>query len=229
MKRLFVVLLVTLSSMVMAQEIGTEITPVTPDNKPKPVNQPNDNPYATQPPANPENPKAGAPAAAVEAGGERSAGKGAFGIRATFNGQVIGSSRVGTGSVPIETGTVGLAYWASESLTLLFDLGFGLGISGSGVNLGFGAGLGMDYHFRTAADALRPLFHLQVGIGSAIAPDIGNALQLSAQVGGGAEYFFSPSFSLTGRVSLGLRLPFASGQAVVLTTLTPAVGAAWYF
>lgn len=228
MKRLFVVLLVTLSSMVMAQEIGTEITPVTPDNKPKPVNQPNDNPYATQPPANPENPKAGAPAAAVDAGGERSAGKGAFGIRATFNGQGIPVVGRGTAAAPAETGTIGLAYWGSDNLTVLFDLGFGLGISGGGALIGFAAGVGMDYHFRTTADALRPLINVQVAIGSSISSDIGNALQLSAQFGGGAAYFFSPHFSVSGRIGLGLRLPFATGS-MTLTTFTPAVGAAWYF
>ncbi|MDP3236900.1 MAG: hypothetical protein Q8S33_22335 [Myxococcales bacterium] len=227
MKRLFVVLLVTLSSMVMAQEIGTEITPVTPENKPNPVNQPNDNPYATQP-ANPENPKAGAPVAAVDAGGARSAGKGAFGIRATFAGQPIPVFTIGPNTTPPETGSVGLAYWGSDNLAVLFDLGFGLGISGGGARVGFAAGVGIDYHFRTTADALRPLINVQVAIASAIANDIGNALQLSGQFGGGAAYFFSPHFSLTGRISLGLRIPFASGL-VTLTTFTPAVGAAWYF
>jgi hypothetical protein len=226
-KRLCVAVSMMLSSLVLAQEIGTEITPVTPDSKPKPVNQPNENPYAP-PPASPE-PKETAHAAKQVDNGPRSAEKGAFGIRATFNGQVVGSSRVGMGAGPIETGSIGLGFWASDSLTLLFDLGLGLGISGSGANIGFGAGIGIDYHFRTAADALRPLFHIQVGIGSAIAPDIGSALSLGAQVGGGAEYFFSPNFSLTGRVALGLRLPLGFGQAIVLTTLTPAVGAAWYF
>ena len=228
MKRLCVAVVVMLSSMVMAQEIGTEIIPVTPDNKPKPVNQPNDNPYATQPPANPESPKAGAPVSAVDTG-VRSAGKGAFGIGATFNGQSIGSSRSGTGATPIEAGSVGLAYWASDSVAMLFDLGFGIGIAGSGVGIGFGASLGMDYHFRTSTDSLRPLFHIRAGISSQISSDIGNSLVLGAGVGGGAAYFFSPHFSLTGRVLLGLRLPFASGQSIVLTTLSPAVGAAWYF
>ena len=228
MKRLCVVVLVTLSSMAVAQEIGTEITPVTPDNKPKPVNQPNDNPYATQPPANPENPKAGAPVAPTDAGGERSAGKGAFGIRATFGGQSVPVVGRGTAAAPAETGTIGLAYWASDNLTMLFDLGFGLGISGGGVLLGFGAGIGMDYHFRTSADALRPLINVQVGVGSAISADIGNALQLTAQFGGGAAYFFNPHFSVSGRIGLGLRLPFSTGSTT-LTTFTPAVGAAWYF
>lgn len=228
MKRLCVAVLVTLSSMAVAQEIGTEITPVTPDNKPKPVNQPNDNPYATQPPANPENPKAGAPAAAVDAGGERSAGKGAFGIRATFGGQGIPVVGRGTAAAPAETGTIGLAYWGSDNLTVLFDLGFGLGISGGGALIGFAAGIGMDYHFRTTADALRPLINVQVAIGSAISADLGNALQLSAQFGGGAAYFFNPHFSVSARIGLGLRLPFATGS-MTLTTFTPAVGAAWYF
>lgn len=232
MKRLCVAVVVAMSAVAVAQEIGTEITPVTPDNKPRPVNQPNDNPYATQPTQPPAGDRADArpaPAAPVDAGAQRSAGKGAFGIRGTFGGQSVGASRVGMGATPIEVGTVGLAYWGSDNFALLFDLGFGLGITGGGANIGLAALVGMDYLFRTTSDALRPLFHLQAGVASTIAPDLGSALALTATVGGGAAYFFSPNFSLTGRLGLGFRLPFASGQTTVLTTLTPAVGAAWYF
>lgn len=234
MKRLCVAVLVTMSSMALAQEIGTEITPVTPGsgNTTKPANQPNDNPYANNPPPNNTADKQGEvkPAAKpVSADGVLSAQKGAFGMRGTFGGQVLGASRVGMGATPLEVGTIGLAYWATDSFSLLFDLGFGLGLSGAGANIGFAALIGMDYHFGSTADALRPLFNLQVGVGSTISSDIGSALSLTAQVGGGAAYFFSPRFSLTGRLGLGFRLPFGSGQAVVLTTLTPAVGAAWYF
>jgi hypothetical protein len=219
-----------LSSMAVAQEIGTEITPVTPgsSNTTQPVNQPNDNPYATQPKEGdkPAEQKGAPKKEGTE--GQASAGKGAFGLRATFGGQGIGLAGRGVAAAPVPTGTVGFSYWGSDAFTLLFDLGFGMGISGGGVLLGFGATVGMDYHFRTPADGLRPLIHVQVGIGSAIASDIGNALELSAQVGGGAEYFFSPSFSISGRLGLGLRLPFASGS-MTLTTFTPAAGAAWYF
>lgn len=232
MKRLCVAVVVALSSIAVAQEIGTEITPVTPGSNPNtttPANQPNDNPYANNPPPGdkPGDQKA-APKAAASTDGLLSAGKGAFGVRATFGGQAVGIAGRGVAAPPVDTGTVGLAYWGSDNFTLLFDLGFGMGISGGGVLIGFGAMVGMDYHFRTPADALRPLINVQVGLGSAISSDIGNAMQLSAQVGGGAEYFFSPSFSVSGRVGLGLRLPFSTGS-MTLTTFTPAVGAAWYF
>lgn len=229
MKRLCVAVVMALSSMAVAQEIGTEITPVTPgsSNNTQPVNQPNDNPYATTQPKEgdkPADPK-GAPKK-ESSDGQVSAGKGAFGLRATFGGQSVGLAGRGVAATPISTGTVGFAYWGSDAFTLLFDLGFGMGISGGGVLVGFGATVGMDYHFRTPAEGLRPLIHVQLGLGSAIAADL--ALELSAQVGGGAEYFFSPSFSVSGRVGLGLRLPFSTGS-MTLTTFTPAAGAAWYF
>lgn len=230
MKRLSVVmgvLVVLVGATVQAQEIGTEITPVTPDNRPPPNNsQPNDNPYATQPketdnakPA--EKAKAAAPMA--EGG---SADKGAFGIRATFGGQGVPTGG-GTGNVALPTGTVGLSYWATEQFTLLFDLGFGMSVRGA-FGLGFGVTVGMDYHFRTAADSLRPLINLQVGLGAPITSNIGAGMGLFGQFGGGAEYFFSPSFSLSGRLGLGFALSF-DGGAFTLTTFTPAVGAAWYF
>ncbi len=224
MKRLSVVgmLVVLAGASVQAQEIGTEITPVTPDNKTQNP-QPNDNPYATQPKEG-DKPVEKPKAAPVASGG--SAEKGAFGIRATFGGQGVPVSS-GAGNLALPTGTIGLSYWATEQFTLLFDLGFGMSITG-GVGIGFGATLGMDYHFRTAADALRPLINLQVGIGAPIANNIGNGMGLFGQVGGGAEYFFSPSFSLSGRIGLGFALSFNSG-AFTLTTFTPAVGAAWYF
>lgn len=225
-KRVLVAVVLACGVVAQAQEIGTEITPVTPggaSEQPKP-NQPSDNPYAAQPTDKPA-PKAEAPSAA----GQLSARQGAFGIRASFSGQSIGLITTGgAGAAPVDTGSAGLSYWATDAFTLLFDLGFGLGLSGASVLVGFGATVGMDYHFRTAADALRPLINVQVGIGSAIAADIGNAMQLSAQFGGGAEYFFSPSFSIVGKVGLGLRVGFASSR-LTLMTFTPSVGAAWYF
>lgn len=212
------------SALVQAQEIGTEITPVTPDNKPQP--QPNDNPYANtqQPPKEGDKPVEKPKAAAVQSGG--SAEKGAFGIRGTFGGQGIPAVSL-MSSAASPTGTVGLAYWATEQFTLLFDLGFGMGIGGS-FALGFGATVGMDYHFRTSADALRPLINVQVGIGSPIRTSIGSGMSLFGQIAGGAEYFFSPSFSLTGRIGLGFSLPF-DNAIFSLATFTPALGAAWYF
>lgn len=227
MKRLSVavgMMVVLLGAAVQAQEIGTEITPVTPDNKPQP--QPNDNPYANQQqPKEGDKPVEKPKAAPVQSGG--SADKGAFGIRATFGGQGIPTAPRGSAGVAVPAGTVGLSYWATEQFTLLFDLGFGMGITGS-FALGFGATVGMDYHFRSAGDSLRPLINVQIGLGSPISTQIGNGMSLFGQVGGGAEYFFSPSFSLSGRIGLGFSLPFDSG-AFSLSTFTPAVGAAWYF
>lgn len=227
MKHLCVAVVMALSSMAVAQEIGTEITPVTPGSgtTTQPVNQPNDNPYATQPPQKEGDKPAEKPKAAPVAEGG-SAGKGAFGVRATFGGQSVPRT-TGTGTALVDSGTVGLSYWATDGFTLLFDLGFGMSVGGS-FAMGFGALVGMDYHFRSPGDSLRPLINVQVGLGAPISASIGRGMALFGQVGGGAEYFFTPSFSLTGRIGLGFNLGFDNGT-FTLTTITPAVGAAWYF
>ena len=131
MKRLCVAVLVTMSSMALAQEIGTEITPVTPGsgNTTKPANQPNDNPYANNPPANTGDKQGEVKPAAkpVSSDGILSAQKGAFGVRATFGGQGIGLAGRGTAAAPVDTGSLGFSYWGSDQFTLLFDVGVGLG------------------------------------------------------------------------------------------------------
>lgn len=205
MKRFFAVALVLSASLVSAQEIGTEIAPPppppAPENKPQPV--------------------ATAPAEPVIA----SAGKGAFGIRATYVGQ--GLIAPGAGNVALPTGSVGAAFWATDNFTLLFDVGFGLGVNNS-ISVGFLAQVGFDYHFRTPNDALRPLINVQVGLGTPITNNI--AIQVEAQLAGGAAYFFSKSFSITGRVGLGTVLAFPGGNfRMALSTFTPSLGAAWYF
>lgn len=207
MKRFFAVALVLCATLAGAQEIGTEIAPPppppTPENKAQPV--------------------ATAPSEPVIA----SAGKGAFGIRATYIGQSLGVPQIGAGVVGLQTGTVGAAFWATDNFTLLFDVGFGLGLLNA-VQVGFLAQVGFDYHFRTPNDALRPLINVQVGVGSPITNNL--AIQIEAQVAGGAAYFFSRSFSITGRLGLGTVLAFPGGNfRMTLSTFTPSLGAAWYF
>ncbi len=223
MKNLCAAMVLVSSVMAMGQEIGTEITPVTPTSgASRPVNQPNDNPYA---PAATTTPDAQKPVNALVS--LASAGKGAFGIRASFAAGGLPTLSTAANTTT-SVGTIGLSYFATDGLTLLFDLGAGLGIVRGNALFGFSAAIGIDYHFRTPADALRPIFNLQVGLGSAIAQDLGVGLGLFAQVGGGAEYFFNPSFSVIGRLGLGFSVAFNSG-AVLLSSVTPGVGAAWYF
>lgn len=207
MKRLFAVALVLSATLASAQEIGTEIAPPPPPPAPETKPQP-----------------AAAPAEPVIA----SAGKGAFGIRATYIGQTLSAPLAGAaGLIPLQTGSIGAAYFATDNFTLLFDVGFGLGVSNI-VRVGFLAQVGFDYHFRTPNDALRPLINVQVGVGSPITNNI--AVQIEAQVAGGAAYFFSKSFSITGRIGLGTVLAFPGGGfSMTLSTFTPSLGAAWYF
>jgi hypothetical protein len=205
-----------LSVHALAQEIGSEIAPVTPE----PANN-----------APVERQREGAPrksSAVLRADGMKSAGAGVFGIRASFGGgQAIPEIRTGASAVAPAAGSVGVSYWATDALTLLFDVGGGLGI-GSNVGFGFFGSVGLDYHFRTPLDALRPLVGAQIGIGSGISPNVGDTVFMSGQVVGGAEFFFAPAFSISGRLGIGVRFPFSSG-VLVLSTVTPSIAGAWYF
>jgi hypothetical protein len=243
-KRLCVSVMLLVGTSVLAQEIGTEITPVTPDssaNKPKQEPPPpddttsNQNTGSTEP--NPWSSKSSssgkkkdeakkAAAAEVSREGMVSAGAGMFGLRGTMGGGQVVPSTGGAQTAP-SLGSVGLSYWATDGFTLLVDVGFGMALSQS-FAIGFGASVGMDYHFGAVTDALRPLLNVQVGIGTGLGGDPIASMALTAQVAGGAEYFFSPHFSLTGRLGLGFRLGFGNGAAA-LALLTPAIGAAWYF
>lgn len=246
MKRLSVALMLVVASSVFAQEIGTEITPVTPDssaNKPKQEPPPPDtssnqntspsdsNPWGSKSSSSSssskkkdEAKKAAAPEAPRE--GLVSAGAGSFGIRATFGtGDLVPSAP--TGNTAPAIGSVGVSYWATDGFTLLFDAGFGMAVSPT-FALGFSAIVGMDYHFGSVGDALRPLVNVQAGVVTGLAGDPVSAMALTAQVAGGAEYFFSPQFSVTGRLGFGFRLGFAT-SSVSFALLTPSIGAAWYF
>jgi hypothetical protein len=229
---------------VSAQEIGTEIQPAaTPSSGVRPAS-PNDNPYAPQttppttspvsasPPANAstgaQHRGGAAPAAAIPDGAKLSAGAGAFGIRAGFGGGEV-SIPTGAGTT-LTAPTVGLSIFASDDFTLLIDAGFGLAVTANGSTpVAFGLGLGFDYHFRTVLQALRPLFTLGASFNMLLVN--GNSTAgVSVNVGGGAEYFLSPSFSLIGKITAAVPMSFPNGNFTLgLFTFTPGVGAAWYF
>ncbi|MDX2014520.1 MAG: hypothetical protein SFW67_30260 [Myxococcaceae bacterium] len=242
MKRLSVALMLVVASSVFAQEIGTEITPVTPDssaNKPKQEPPPPDtstnqnttdsNPWGSKGSSSSKKKDEAKKAATSEAPREGmvSAGAGAFGIRASYGpgGQLVGAAS-GTAQ-PTPVGTVGLSYWATDGFTLLIDVGFGMALSPS-FALGFAGIVGMDYHFGSVGEALRPLINVQAGVVTGVGGDPVSSMALTVQAGAGAEYFFSPQFSVSGRIGLGFRLGFTNGSAL-LGLVTPSIGAAWYY
>ncbi len=211
MKRL-VVVAALVSAAAFAQEIGTEIAPVTPEHT---APHSSSAVYAPVTPMLPvEDP-------------QRSASKGAFGIRANFGGSVTTLGVSGASSV-------GVASFLSDNIKLLVDLNASLVASDSGALFGFGVGAGLDILFRKSTDALRPLVNVGVffGTGATGAPvnlDPFSVLTFGVKGGFGAEYFLSPSFSLN--ATIGLAVPFAivGGQFTVqIVTFTPGVGATFY-
>lgn len=230
MKRVVLLVVALVASFAFGQEIGTEITPVGPTSSanqppPPPPNDPNTN--TTQQPAKKqarlgETPKFD--------GTKVSASSGDFGIRAGFGASGSTGIPMGTGAAAtgVAAPAVGISYFASDSFKLLFDLGFGMGIVGSGVFFALGANIGFDLLFRSPADALRPFFHFAANFNLAGANAV--AVGFGAQTGFGAEYFFSPSFSINGRLMLAVPMViFGSGLALGIFTVTPGVGATWYF
>ena len=204
MKRLLVLVAVC-SSVAFAQEIGTEIAPAPNQAGPAPVM-----------------PSAQVPLAEA---GPLSAGAGAFGIRGSFSGTTfsIPTASAGGGGT-----SVGVAYFASNGFKLLFDLGFGLASLGNELTYALNALVGFDLLFRSTADALRPFIHasafFSLNGANQVVPGFG------VQLGGGAEYFFSKHFSMNGRLLLAVPMALANGVfAIAITTVSPAVGATWYF
>lgn len=233
MKQL-VLAFVVVAGSAFAQEIGTEITPTTPTSGVQPQN----NPPPPPPPA--EQPKSGyvykpkgakevstAPGAAGFAGTKVSASSGDFGIRAGFGAS--GSAALPAGSTSgatVAAPSVGIAYFATDGFKLLVDLGFGMALVGSNALLALSATVGLDYLFRTPAEALRPFFHFAGSFYMAGSSNF--AIGFGAQLGFGAEYFFSPSFSVNGRLLLSVPMS-VNGQFVLgIFTVAPGVGATFY-
>jgi hypothetical protein len=90
------------------------------------------------------------------------------------------------------------------------------------------AAMGLDYHFRNPGVALRPLFAAASSFNLLLAG--GNAfVGVGVQLGGGAAYFFSPSFSVAGKLMLAVPMQFTPAFQVAFFTVTPGVVASWYF
>ncbi len=204
MKKSIVVIAALASSFSFAQEIGTEITPVAPAPSGPQQPAPADNGYAAKP--------------AMEQ--KLSAEKGAFGIRAGFGGNLNGATATGATSA-------GIAVFFSDSFKFLADLNLGLTAGDAGAQFGFGVGLGFDILFRKPTDSLRPLFHLGVSFAD---PNVAaDAISMGLHAGFGAEYFFTPNFSLN--ANIGLAFPFlisGGGFAFSMVTFTPGIGGTFY-
>lgn len=236
MKQLVLALTLVMAGSAFAQEIGTEITPTTPSSGVQPQNNPPPPPPPAEQPksgyvykpkgAKDESSSSGASAAPGFSGTKVSASSGDFGIRGGFGAS--GSATLpGTGAgATVAAPTVGIGYFAGDGFKLLVDLGFGLALVGSNSLLALSASLGFDYLFRTPADALRPFFHFA---GSFFMAGSSNfAIGFGAQLGFGAEYFFSPSFSVNGRLLLSVPMS-VNGQFVLgIFTVAPGVGATFY-
>lgn len=235
MKQLVLTLVLVLAGASFAQEIGTEITPTTPSSGVQPANNPPPPPPAEQPKSGyvykPKGAKdessSSSSGAAAFSGTKVSAASGDFGIRAGFGSSGSAALPAGTGSgATIAAPSVGIAFFAADAFKLLIDLGFGMALVGSNALLALSASAGFDYLFRTPGDALRPFFHFA---GSFFMAGSSNfAIGFGAQLGFGAEYFFSPSFSVNGRLLLSVPMS-VNGQFVLgIFTVAPGVGATFY-
>lgn len=232
MKRLVLAVACLAANLVLAQEIGTEINPVTPSSgvQPQPEQvQPQGAPQRSGSSYQPRGRQGGAAEKPSWSGTKASAAEGDFGLRAGFGASGAALLPTGSGaSASIAAPAVGIAYFASDSFKLLLDLGAGFVVASSNALFAASAVVGFDYMFRSPAEALRPFFHAAGFFGLAGSPSsIG--FNFGAQLGFGAEYFLSPAFSLNGRLLLSVPVALPNGNFVLgVFTLSPGVGATWY-
>ena len=241
MNRMSLVVVALVAAGAFAQEIGTEIQPSTPGNT-TPTNRafdPNAGP-AVRP-----GKKAAQPIIEEPTSGA-SAGRGMFGVRVNVQAAQLTAPPAATvAGVTVSGGSpysfvpsMGFSYFLDNELALLIDVGAGLGMRGSDLTWNAGLLIGIDYHFRKITEAIRPLINIQVGVAmpynttqtsdlNAFIPH----LSVIGQFGGGAEYFFNPHFSVSGKVLIAFGYGYDMGPAVGHLSLntSPAVSAAWYF
>ncbi|MFT3708633.1 MAG: hypothetical protein QM817_13360 [Archangium sp.] len=152
---------------------------------------------------------------------------GAFGIRAGFGAS--GSVGVPVGNAGVAAPSLGVAYMATDAFKLLIDVGFGFGIANN-FSYAISAAFGFDYLLRTPGDALRPFIHFAASFGMSGTGSGDPGIGFGANVGFGAEYFFSPSFSVNGRLMVSVPMAVnGSGFVLAIVSVTPGVGATFYF
>ena len=235
MRQLALALVMVVAGSAFAQEIGTEITPTTPssgvqqqpqnNSPPPPQDQPKSG-YVYKP-KGAKDESVGSPGAAGFSGTKVSGSSGDFGIRAGFGASGSAALPAGTsGGATVAAPSVGIAYFATDGFKLLVDLGFGMALIGSSALFALSATAGFDYLFRTPAEALRPFFHFAGSFNMAGSSNF--AIGFGAQLGVGAEYFFSPSFSVNGRLLLAVPMSVNGQFALGIFTVAPGVGATFY-
>lgn len=228
MKNWFIAVVAVVSSAAFAQEIGTEISPATPNSGVQTQQQTDQD---RPPPPNRRDRREQRRDDGAESpnwdGNRVSASAGSFGIRGSFSaGNFTLPSAANTSNFG---SSLGIAWFVSDGFKLLFDLGFALGVVGNDVGYGVNALVGFDYLFRTPADALRPFIHAGAFFGVAGNNSGANA-SFGVQLGGGAEYFFSPNFSLNARLLIAVPMAVPNGNFVLgITSVRPGVGGTWYF
>ncbi len=130
----------------------------------------------------------------------------------------------GPGLFTIVPSTVEAKFFVNDDIAITGGLGLGMGISGVAV-FGFALGGGVDAHLWGRGTNFRPMVSGSIGFGRAVAP--GDTWFMSFQGGGGAEYWFSPHFSVTGRAMLGINPIFGAGTLV--GTFMPSISGTFYF
>ena len=205
MNRVLVVVALFTATAVGAQEIGSEI------------------------PAAGQGPAGGQGGGYVPQGPppDKSAKPFAFGLRASFSGQGMVSAPATSGSPGQIVPTLGVRLLVANAVAINIDAGLALGIIGFSAYAGFTVAAGVDIRFRDVKDALRPYIAAQAQFSKGFSSYYGD-LALGASVGGGAEYFFDPHFSMSVRGLIGLQVDFNT-YVVLLATFTPGVLATVYF
>jgi hypothetical protein len=181
-------------------------------------------------------------ASAVAAAEPAAPGAGTLGVRVNLLGGSLPSYSPVKGAVanaPSPVGAVGGSYALSDLVTLTGELGAQAVLAGGTPRYGARLSIGVERWFGTTAEVLRPFLHASLAIGRAPQNDLTNtgqdAPELALELGGGAAYFFSRHFALSCRVGIGgavrfgLGAPAKGGGLLTFGTVTPGVGASWFF
>ncbi len=153
--------------------------------------------------------------------------KGSVALRAGFVQSFGGTSFPNTFAQAL-TPTVGAKVFVTDKIGLTFDAGF-LAVTGRNARAAFGFSFeaGLEAHLWRTGTSLRPFLRFGLGVGKPASGQSGDYFG-NAEVGGGAEYWFSDHFSLSGRAMLTVSY-FGNPDAFVIASFTPGVFAAFYF
>jgi hypothetical protein len=163
-------------------------------------------------------------------------GAGSFGIRAGLGGS--------TATPGIDVGNVGAKFMVTDGIVISFDVGLGLTTSSGYSQASFAADAVLGLYLRSRPASLRPYVPILFGVGFASRTQqqlmqVGSTVYpVNTQTGGfslaigggiGAEYWFSPSFSVAAELLLRLAATSLDPIAVQIGTLTPGVHATYWF